>query len=395
MNSHNFLGSNINKVKKHNIQAILMSLLYEKRLSRIQIANKTSLSTTTITNLIAELLNHGIVSEIESSNLQARQRKVGRPQTSLSLNPNARYAIGVHIGIGIFRVAIVNLYAEIIHNHIQEFTLTDPPSEILLRIRNSIHKILYESRIDKNLILGIGIGASGLVNYQSGVNVLAPNLGWASVPIREIIENSTGLSTTVDNNVRAMAIGEAFFGKGLHVDSLAFVYGRIGVGAGFVISGKVFRGSNTGAGEIGHMIIIPNGGDNCRCGQTGCKENPQSLLAEYVKQDNETTPIDRVFSAARDGDTETIKMLNERAEYLGIALANLVNIFNPELVILGGMFAQGKDLLIPHAAETMRNKAFAGMGEKVRVETTGFGWRAGVVGASALALTRFFYQQSD
>jgi glucokinase-like ROK family protein len=413
MNSHNFLGSNINKVKKHNIQAILMSLLYEKKLSRIQIAKKTSLSTTTITNLIAELLNHGIVSEIASRDIQKRQRKVGRPQTSLSLKPNARYAIGVHIGIGIYRVAIVNLYAEIIHNRIEEFSLSAPPEDILSRIIITIESVINDTNIDKNLILGVGIGASGLVNYQTGVNVLTPNLGWSSVPIREIIEDSTGFPTTVDNNVRAMAIGEAYFGKGLHVDSLAFVYGRIGVGAGFVISGKVFRGSNTGAGEIGHMIIIPNGGESCRCGQTGCletlvsepvivrsarilaKTNPQSILAKYLNQTNQLPPIEQVFSAAREGDTASIEMLNERAEYLGIALANLVNIFNPELFILGGMFAQGKDLLLPHAAETMKNKAFADMGKKVRVETTSFGWRAGVVGASALALTRYFYQQSD
>jgi glucokinase-like ROK family protein len=406
-----FVGSNINLVKAHNQQAVLLNLLYERRLSRIQLAKITSLSTTTITNLVAELLDQGIVAEEGTQNSDG-QRRVGRPRTALRLVPDARLAVGVHIGIGLLRVAVANLCAEIIHNNIELFSLDSPPNQVLDQVSTLVQNIIDQSGVDRKRIVGVGVGASGLVNYQTGVNVLAPNLGWRSVPIKQHLETALNYPVIVDNNVRAMAAGEALFGLGRGRDSLAFVYGRVGVGAGFVFGDQVFRGSNTGAGEIGHMIMLPKGGEICRCGKRGCLETlvsepviikqakilaqkkPDSLLASYLNNEREDNrPIERVFAAARQGDTATREMIKERACYLGIALANLVNILNPEMILLGGMFAQGQDLILPIAADKMRETAFAGMGEKVRVQTTGFGWSAGVIGATSLALKRFFYQQ--
>jgi predicted NBD/HSP70 family sugar kinase len=217
----------------------------------------------------------------------------------------------------------------------------------------------------------------------------------------------------VDNNVRAMALAEALFGAGRGVNSLAFVYGRVGVGAGFVVGGQIFRGSSAGAGEIGHTIIIPDGGQLCRCGKRGCLEtlvsetslisqaeeiaaqHPDGLLNRHLHQNDDIRPIERIFAAARAGDQDTRTMIEQRACYLGMALANLVNVINPELILLGGMFAQGEELILPVAEKAMRELSFAGLGEKVRVQPTSFGWRAGVIGASALALSTFFYQQSE
>ncbi len=409
MSEYNFLGSNINLVKAHNLQAILLSLLHESSISRVQLAHKTNLSTTTITNLVTELLDQGIVSE-ESSPAKDEPRPVGRPRTGLRLIPDARYALGVHIGIGLFRVAIANLCAELIESQIEQFDLATPPDQVLDRMTDCIEQVITRSGIDRQRILGVGVGASGLVNYQTGVNILAPNLGWREVHIREKLQASLGLPVEVDNNVRAMALGEAYFGLGRGVDSLAFVYGRTGVGAGFVFGGQVFRGSSTGAGEIGHTIMMPQNGAPCRCGQSGCLETlvsesvilhqaqaiidrqPDGLLADCFTRHNNLSPIERVFTAARRGDPSVCKMIEEVACYLGMALANLVNVLNPELILLGGMFAQGQDLFLPVATRTMHQMAFAGMGEKVRLQTTSFGWRAGVIGAAALALMRFFYQ---
>jgi glucokinase-like ROK family protein len=411
MAEQTFLGSNISLVKMHNLQAILLSLLHEKQLSRVQLAQKTSLSNTTITNLIAEMMDQGIVTE-EGTQFTHEPRSVGRPRTALRLVPEARFAVGVHIGIGLFRVAVVNLFAEPLCGNIVDFDPETPAEEVLDQISSHIERTIAESQVDRGKILGVGVGASGLVNFQTGVNLVAPNLGWRDVPIRNLLEEALTLPVIVDNNVRAMALGEAFFGAGRGVDSLSFVYGRTGVGAGFVFGGNVFRGSNTGAGEIGHTIIIPEGGEACRCGKRGCLEtlvsetvilreakeiarrNPTGVLARHMKQASDMHMIEQVFNAARQGDLETRQMIETRACYLGIALANLVNLLNPELILLGGMFAQGYDLILPVAAQTMRETAFAGLGEKVRVQTTSFGWRAGVIGASALALQRYFYQQA-
>lgn len=400
------------------MQAVLLSLLTAATsangfpLSRIQLAQKTNLSSTTITNLVAELIEQGIVSE-DKYPRDEELRSVGRPRTGLRLIPNARYVIGVHIGVGLYRVAMMNLQAEMLRSKFINFPIDTPPDKVLSDISRDILEVLDASGVERHLVLGVGVGASGLVDTLNGVNILAPNLGWHHVPIRELLQSQVGLRVVVENNVRAMALGEAYFGGGREAQSLAFVYGRIGVGAGFVVEHQIFRGSNTGAGEIGHMILAPENGELCRCGNRGCLEtlvsepvilrqarcaaesNPASILAALMSQASESASIESVFQAARQGDPAAAKIMESAGCYLGIALANLVNIFNPELILLGGMFAQGQDLILPVARQTLRQAAFAGLGEKVRLETTRFGWRAGVSGAAALALLSFFYQPAS
>jgi predicted NBD/HSP70 family sugar kinase len=375
----------------------------------VELAEKLSLSNTTITNIISELLDQGIVTEERLETAEKRKR-VGRPRRMLRLDPDARYAVGVHIGVGLFRVAITNLFAEILYNEIATFELTSPPEEVITAIVRLIETAIEHSNIERKRVIGVGVGASGLVNYQTGVNLLAPRLGWHNVPIQHIMEAQLDLPVCVDNNVRTMALAEAIFGDGQGVGVLAFVYGRIGVGAGFVVNGQVFRGSGAGAGEIGHTIIIPQGGETCTCGNCGCLEtllsepvwirraeklaasHPDSTLASYLKQANGRSPIELIFAAAADGDKPTQQFIDQRSSYLGIALANLVNVLNPELIIVGGMFAQGSEMILPIAESKMKEASFAGLGEKVKLKTTSFGWRAGVIGAASLALTTFFYQ---
>ena len=405
-----FLGSNINLVKTHNVQALLLTLLYEDNLSRIQLAKRTGLSNTTITNLIAELIQQGLVTEDECIQGDPQViRSVGRPRTGVCLNPNARYVVGIHIGVGIFRVALTNLRAEILFNNQELFEIHTPAHDVLDMITHSVKDILKKSRISKKNILGIGVGASGLIDFQTGVNVFAPNLNWRDIPIKEYLESHLGLKAVVDNNVRAMALGEAYFGSGRSVDSLAFVYGRVGVGAGFIYKGQVFRGSAMGAGEIGHTNLLLEGGEACRCGNSGCLETlvaepvilrmaeniqhlePSGILAELIKENREEDRLSKIFEAARQGDTAVLKMLQERAFYLGVALANMVNLHNPEMIILGGIFSEGNDIFIDPLIKTVRRMAFADLGLHVRIQATSFGWKAGVIGAAALALTSFFY----
>ena len=411
-----FLGSNIVNVKAHNMQAVLLSLLTsvdsegEKLLSRIQLARKTNLSSTTITNLVAELIEQGIITE-DKSTREDEQRSVGRPRTGLALIPDARYVVGVHIGVGLYRIAIMNLRAEIVCSKMVNFAINTPSEDVLQAISDDINELVTSCSADRRLILGVGVGASGLVDYQEGVNILAPNLDWHQVPIRDALESHLGLPVVVENNVRAMALGEAYFGCGREVGSVAFVYGRTGVGAGFVINHQLFRGSGTGAGEIGHMIMVPENGELCRCGNRGCLETqvseavivrrsqgiaeaePDGILARLLAKPGERSPAECVFQAARQGDRAVLQLLKEIGHNLGVALANLVNILNPELIILGGLFAQAEDLILPVARETLNRLAFAGLGEKARLVTSSFGWRAGVTGAAALALLAFFYQQ--
>ncbi|GAB4480056.1 MAG: ROK family transcriptional regulator [Anaerolineales bacterium] len=411
MSKLSFQGSNINLVKAHNLQVVLLSLLYEPSLSRVQIAQKTNLSNTTITNLIAELIGDGLVSEVEENALEPGEiRPVGRPRTSIRLEPNARFVVGVHIGVGLFRVGVVNIGNEMLQSQMVYFDVNLPAEQVLMQIAETVETVIAASGVARSKILGVGVGASGLVDFQTGVNLLAPNLNWREVPLRDYLEQALHLPVVVDNNVRTMALGETYFGAGRGVDSLAFVYGRTGVGAGLIFKGQVFRGSTKGAGEIGHSVVLLRGGEMCRCGNRGCLEtliseeailrqadqlarlSPQGILAQTLSDENDISPIERVFRAGRAGDETVRAMLEERAFYLGVALTSVVNLFNPELILLGGIFSRGQDFFLDPVIQTVRQMSFGGMGQRVRIEATSFGWKAGVLGASALALMNFFYQ---
>lgn len=410
----NPVGSSSSTIKPRNMSAVLLMLLRYGRISRVDLADLTGLSTTTITNLVTELIEAGIVAQEDQDQPQERQRSVGRPRRQLHLVPDARYALGIHFGVGSVRVALTDLLARPIAVDALEHPLDLPVAEVLAQTAALAQGLIRRNpQLDRSRILGLGVGASGLVDPLTGVNILAPNLNWHDVPLQDYFTSKLHLPVTVDNNVRAMALGEALFGVGKDVYSLAFVYARVGVGAGIVVGGRLYYGGGAGAGEIGHMTILPEGGPRCRCGNSGCLEtlisepvilreaqliaerNPGGLLAQHWREGSGPL-VERVFAAARAGDGASRDLLNQCAHYMGIALANLVNILNPELIVLGGILAQGQDLLLPVIRETMIQRAFARLGEKVALVPPSFNHQnAGVIGAAALALNRFFYQHYE
>ncbi|MEM7032261.1 MAG: ROK family transcriptional regulator [Chloroflexota bacterium] len=372
MMSHTaLLGNNIIKVKAHNLQIILRILLQHEPVSRVQLAELTGLSSTTITNLIAELQDQDIV--VEDGNQVRGQNGMGRPRRMLRLQPTARYAVGIHIGIGRIRVAVTDLFGQVLQSLTLDTDVTSPPTVVLDRVAIAVQKILNQAAIDRTKLIGLGVGASGLVDVQAGINILAPNLGWHNFPIRDHLGQMLDLPVLVDNNVRAMALAESMFGLGRSADTLAFVYARVGVGAGFVIDGSLYRGKRAGAGEIGHTVIVPTGGIPCQCGNTGCLETlisepeivrqaqifarrePESVLATQMEQHGSLT-AEAIFEAARLGDNKARSLVEERAHYMGIALANLVNTLNPDMIIMGGLFASGQDLLLPPIISTVQQR---------------------------------------
>jgi predicted NBD/HSP70 family sugar kinase len=405
----NFLGRRTNRVKEHNLRAILLSLLSDGPLSRIQLAKKTFLSATTITNLVDELCAQGIVGDSKTTHAELRVRRVGRPHSGLALVREARYGIGVQMRVGVYRVALLNLLGELVDYSETEFSAEIPARQVILDVASKVEALIDRNKIKRKRILGVGVGASGLVNYLTGVNILSANFGWHDVPIHDWLSERLRLPIVVDNNVRCMALGEAFLGAGRGVRSLAFVYGRFGVGAGIVVDNKVFRGSGLGAGEIGHTIVLPYDGPVCRCGQRGCLESlvsepallqqakalaqacPTSLLAQRLNEPGKVRPLKRVFQAAREGDADAKRLIDSSARYLGIALANLVNLINPELILLGGLFAEEAEAILPTARATMQATAFGDLGRQARLQATSFGWQAGMIGAAALALAKFLY----
>ncbi len=401
-------GRNTAQVKHHNRQAILLELL-RAPLSRIELADELGLSAMTVTNQINELLaKEWVVRDEEIHHDTRKKTRRGRPRIRLRIDSQAAYVIGVHIGIGSYRVAQVDLLGNLMICFDQTFDTESSATLVLNMIGTSIKSLISKANLKHEEILGIGFGASGLIDTEQGINVFAPSLGWKDVPIAQFLSTQVGLPVVVENNVRAMALAESYFGLGRDIKSLAFIFGRIGVGAGLVMQGDVIRGTRAGAGEIGHTTIIPTQGAPCRCGQRGCLETlvTQPILVQNLMQvpsiarvlSNQRKPVeqlDYILNLARDGQKEVRQEIERIARYLGIALSNLVNTLNPECIIMGGMYAQGADLFLPLLRQYVAQSAFGGLGEHVRIETTLFGLDAGVIGAASVALAKLFYESDS
>ena len=400
MAGKNRSASNSLVIKAQNMRVLLLALLRQQPISRIRLARATNLSTTTVTTLVAELLEQGVICEA-GTDLEAATAGAGRPPLALRLRPESRCALGIHIGVRRVRVALVDLQANILDHEVYDITPDEPAEHAIARAGDLGAAILarHHALSQQGALVGIGVGASGLVENQSGTNILAPNLGWRNVPLRRILSERFVLPVVVDNNVRCMALAESLYGVGRNARALAYVYARIGVGAGIVVDGEIYRGADYGAGEIGHWVMTPNSGDLCRCGNRGCLETliSESVLMERAHAIDPELITDRpnalamVFAAARDGHLSLVEMLEERAYYVGIALANLVNVINPQLIMLGGWLYDAFDLIEPVIERTMRRHAFGGLGNRVDILPTSFGAYSGVIGAGVLALENFFY----
>lgn len=397
-------GINSSNIKLHNISAILLNLLHNANVSRVSLAQLIGVSTATITNLVAELVEQGLIVE-EGFIRNNGQANVGRPQKALSLVPNARYAIGIHIDVGRVYITLTNIRGGIIEKQTFEHQLHTPWHQVMTQIIEAVNAVIQRSNVEQALIVGAGVAASGLIDPQTGVNVIAPNLNWHDVPIRDYLQSRLKLPIHVENNVRAMALGEALFGDQSVASVMAFIYARIGVGAGLIMNGQMYRGAGAGAGEIGHTIVSvqSNIGIHTQSLEslfsepailksvtTLLMQYPDSILAQTIRQQGNT--LDAVFNAARAGDEHVMALLEQRAHYFGIALANLVNIFNPELIVLGGIFTHEQDLLMPIVQTTLKQYAFANLSDNIRLRVTDFGQEAGMIGAAALALDSFFYR---
>ncbi len=407
------LGSNVNLVKAHNLRAILMSLLFQMPVYRAQLAEDIGLSRTTITNLVDELMREGIVVERGVEEIEG-SRRVGRPRMALYLNPQARYALGAHIGVGVYRVGLVDLCSNLIENQLCWFDPKTPHDQVMADIVNKLEQVIEKSGVDRSKIIGLGIGVPAIVDYQTGVFTWAPNLDWENIPMRDWFSEKMGMPVVVENNTRSMALAESYFGSGKDSDSLLFVFGRYGVGSGIVFQRNIFHGSRFGAGEIGHtMLYCQDDHSGCEDGanrtledlisekallyQAQCKvaDNPDSLLASLWNDPVFERKIDALIEAGRKEDPFAMDILTTASRYLGIAIANLVNILNPERVVLGGLFSQGKDLFLPTVRDMVSRYVVGGLGDTVVIEETAFGWRAGVIGACSLALINLFYINSE
>lgn len=383
----NLRGVNHQIVKIQN-RNLILKLIYERgSISRQEISRIIGLTPATVTNITGELLDEGFITELPSFE---EQRGSGRKAIPLAVNPSSGYVIGVDIGPRVVRIGTSDLLGHL--SNIETFQYDNRLGENLLEIIIERLKLLKE---DRN-ILGIGIGIPGLVDSISGELRFSPNLGWKNLKVAEPIRDALGLPVVVENNVKAMALGEKWFGKGKKSNNFVLVYVSLGIGAGIIIDGRIYRGANNGAGELGHTVVSEDG-EVCNCGKRGCLETFASARA-IVKgfkgvPEDEDADIDEIRVALDRGDAKALEIVEKAGYYLGVGISNLVNMFDPELIILSGRVVRlGKALLEP-MRKSLESRLFST--DKVRIELSELGKEIGLYGASALALQKFFYEKEE
>ena len=250
-------------------------------------------------------------------------------------------------------------------------------------------------------IQGIGFDFPGQVDYKTGVVKLAPNIpGWVNVPIAQMIEEAFHIPTRIDNDVRCAALGEMNFGAGKGCQNFVCITVGTGIGSGLVVNGQLVRGAANAAGEIGHIKLQMKDGPICGCGDTGCLEafaSGPSIVAmaqDYLKSgkstkfremagDGEITPY-IVAKAAEAGDPVAKRIFTIIGEYVGMGLVSVINLLNPEKVIIGGGVAEAGDLLLEPIRKTVMERAMVVARESVEIVPAELGNSAGVIGASML-----------
>ena len=275
---------------------------------------------------------------------------------------------------------------------------------VIQSILESVHRSLNQAAVGISELAAIGIGAPGLSNPETGMLFTSPNLpGWQDVPLRDIIEKELGRRAFLINDANAAAVGEFYFGAGRGARNFVYVTISTGIGGGIIIDGRIYTGALGTAGEVGHMTIDDNG-PICNCGNRGCWETLASGTAlarearYQIEQGAETSILDYaggamenvsaevIHKAAQAGDNLARKLIDRIGYYFGVGLANLINIFNPELIVVGGGLSHIGDMLLEPAFKVAGERAFKEAYKAVRFALAELGRNSGVLGAAAFAL---------
>lgn len=389
-------------MKQLNVSAVLRIIRDNGSLSRAEIAKLTGLTPASVTNITKILIEDKFL--IES---KIGESSGGRPPIILELNPDARYVIGIGIGVGVIDVVITNLSAKIISK--KSMIIGDERYDynlVFAELVNLINEVIELSNIERKNILGAGVALHGIVNAKSGESIHSLYYGWKNINIKKRLEDELQLAIYVDNDVRAMALGESLFGATKDISNFVTLNISNGIGAGIIINNTPYYGVDFSAGEIGH-IAVELDGDKCNCGNYGCletvasnnnitkkaikliKQGVSSSLIKDIDNINNLT-IEDICNAAKNGDEMSITVLKEAARYIGIAITNLINILNPTAIVVVGEIFENTTYAIDTLSEIVKNRGFKLSSENVRIIRSLLGRDASVIGAATLVIQEIF-----
>lgn len=401
------------KTKKH-CDETLRIIFRAGSIERTHLAEKLSLSPIVVSQILHKLLQQQKIKIIGKG-----QSSGGRKPEIFSINPEWGRVIGLTFTSEGITSAIANPLGELENILSYRFSFDYTKTETLDIIYRAIsEQIIYASKKNQR-IFRIGIGMSGLVDEKLGLSINFPKYDqWHDVPLSSLIENKFSLKTSVVNHVTASTLAENIYGKYKHIQNLLYFHLGAGLGMGIIVNGEVYRGARVNIGEFGHTTVGNDNNRICYCGSYGCLEgvaSAEAMIAEIENAlrdgaisrvqiqnispaatqpvaDNGTGKVSAtkievgaIFAAAASGDRLAYQIVERTARYLGIGIANMVNIFAPEIIILGGLMVDDNDLMIDLIKRNLKSRALQRIGEDLEVEKSSFGKNQGIMGAISLA----------
>ncbi|MGK5740974.1 ROK family transcriptional regulator [Micromonospora sp. URMC 103] len=381
-------------VRLRNRSALLTKLFLDGPLTRQDLVRSTGLSQPAVSNVVSDLIEEGLVAEAG-----AAESDGGRPSMMLRIAPRYAFLVGVDVGETRVRVELFDFAMTLLAS--AEYPL-DPartePEAVAGHVLAGIDAVTGAAGVAPADVLGVGIGVSGVVSQGEHAVVHAQALGWDRVPLERLIAAGTDLPLHIDNGAKTLGQAEMWFGAGRGARHAVFALVGSGVGAAVVTGGVTYRGASSSAGEWGHTTLV-YGGRPCRCGARGCLEayvGAEAIIDRYrearrgrpVPGDDEESQLNALLDAAADSATAR-RVLDETAAYLGAGVANLINLFNPERVVLGGWAAMALGDLLPAVREAAGRQALRQPYEQASIELCRLGVDAVALGAATLPIARF------
>jgi glucokinase-like ROK family protein len=383
-------------VKNFNKHALVDLIRFAGRgVARTDIAQELGLTRASVTMIINDLIESGIILETES-----RSARSGRPAVVLDINPKSGLTAAIDMGATHLSVAVGDFSAHILEEVEQPFRIDDGPEHCLKEADRALRLVLEKSGLQISDLSAVGLAVPGPVISETGM-VMAPPImpGWDRFPIRTTLEKLWKVPVALNNDANLGALGEWVYGAGRGERNLAFIKVGSGIGAGLIIDRQIFGGTTGSAGEIGHLTIDENG-PLCTCGSHGCLEafaggHAIELQAQKLVESGKRTllsdlniksiTVREVAEAARRGDLAAQEILHRAGTFIGIAVAGLINLVNPSVVIIGGGVAEVGDLLTAPIRKIVRERSLRAAEHAVKITTAMLGRRSSLIGAMVQA----------
>ena len=356
--------------------------------SRADVARHTGLSRTTISGLVAEMRDEGLVVDRPEPGGD-QQAGAGRPPTPIGLSPQAGAALGIDFGKRHLAVVVADLSHTLLAEDRREMEEGYDSAQGMDTATELVEGLLARADLAGTQMLGVGLGLPGPIHGPSGqVGSSAILPGWGGLSVAEEMQERLGLPVRVDNDANLGALAELFWGAGQGASDLVYLKVATGIGAGLVIQGRLFHGAGGTAGEIGHLTIDEHG-PMCRCGNRGCLETfaAGDALVELLRSSlgHELT-AEEIVERAIEGDVACRRAVADAGRHLGHAVGAICNLINPSRVVVGGSIGQAGDLLLGEMREAVRRRAVLSAAQDVEIVAGVLGERAEVLGAVALVL---------